>query len=90
MRWNIECQCAPDAQLIGDNRATIPDKAHVVEPAHAEQVPVQLERATEKTWQVRLDQLSPSLSRKRIHSLLKDQPASQFALGEQLTDEEVV
>jgi hypothetical protein len=74
-RWNIECQCAPDAQLTGDNRATIPDKAQVVEPAHAEQVPVQSERAVEKTWQVRLDQLSLSPS---------------FAPGEQLTDEKVV
>ena len=43
-RWNIECQCAPDAQLTGDNRATIPDKAQVVEPAHTEQVPVQSEQ----------------------------------------------
>jgi hypothetical protein len=91
-RWNIECQCAPDAQLtgdnratipnkardaqlIGDNRATIPDKAQVVEPAHAEQVPVQSERAAEKTWQVRLYQLSHSPS---------------FAPSEQLTDEKVV
>jgi len=43
-RWNIECQCAPDTQLTGDNRVTILDKAQVVEPAHAEQVPVQSEK----------------------------------------------
>ncbi|AQK40553.1 P-loop containing nucleoside triphosphate hydrolase superfamily protein [Zea mays] len=91
-RWNIECQCAPDAQLTcdnhatipdkapdaqltGDNRATIPDKAQVVEPAHAEQVPMQSERAAEKTWQLCLNQLSHIPS---------------FAPGEQLTDEKVV
>jgi hypothetical protein len=41
LRLNIECQCAPDAQLTGDNRATRPDEAQVEEPALAEQVPVQ-------------------------------------------------
>lgn len=72
LRQNNECHCAPNAQLPGDNCATRPDEAQVVEPAHAEQV----EGAAEKTWQVN--------SRKR------DQPAGQFARGEQLTDEEVV
>ncbi|RLN18277.1 hypothetical protein C2845_PM02G16400 [Panicum miliaceum] len=72
-----------------DNHATRPEEAQVVEPVHAKQVPVQAEGAAEKTWQVHLDLLSPSLSRKRVHSLREDQPAGQFAPGEQLTDEEV-
>jgi hypothetical protein len=85
-----ECKCAPDAQLTGDNHATRPDKAQVVEPAYAEQVLVQAEGAAEKTCQACLDQLLPNISRKRIHSLHEDPPAGQFALGEELTDEEVV
>ena len=37
---NNECQCALDAQLTSDNRATRLDEAKVVEPAHVEQVPM--------------------------------------------------
>lgn len=51
---------------------------------------MQAEGAAEKTCQARFDQLSPNLSKKRIHSLQEDLPAGQFASGEQLTDEEVV
>jgi hypothetical protein len=40
--------------------------------------------------QVHLDKLSPSLSKKRAHSLHEDQPDGQFAPGEELTDEEVI
>jgi len=58
---------------------------NVLRSAHGEQAPVQAGGG-----QVHLDKLSPILSRKRPHSLLEDQPDSQFAPGEELTDEEVI
>ena len=40
---------------------------------HAEQMPIQAEWAVDKTWKVHLDKRSPSLSRKMVHYLHKDQ-----------------